>query len=203
MQWVANTTWPYRKIVLHSLMLALPVAAAATVLVGLVYVVAQQTLRLTANDVPVALARDMVGRLNAGTEPVAALPASRVELSDSLDPFVLVYDTHGQLVASSATLDGRAPVYPFGVLAEVAARGEERVTWQPSPSVRLASVASPWHNGVVVTGRSLQLTERLIDQLGLLCVLGWFASLAATVLAALLVSAAAEVASARHDPAGL
>jgi hypothetical protein len=165
-QWVANTTWSYRKIVLHTLTLALPVAAAATVLVGLVYVVAQQTLRLSANDVPVALAQDMVGRLNAGTEPVAALPASRVELSDSLEPFVLVYDTRGQLVASSATLDGRAPAYPFGVLAEAAARGEERVTWQPSPSVRLASVARPWHDGVVVTGRSLQLTEALIDQLG-------------------------------------
>jgi len=108
--------------------------------------------------------------------PDQALPFDRIELTHSLAPFALVFDASGRLVASSATLEGQAPSYPTGVLETVRARGEKRVTWQPAPGVRLATVARPWNGGFVVAGQSLQLSEQHIATIGELCLTGWLAT---------------------------
>jgi hypothetical protein len=78
---------------------------------------------------------------------VSVVP-EQVDLATSLDPFVLVFDADGQLLASSMLLRGRMPDYPAGVLDTVRRRGEDRVTWQPESGVRDATVAVPWQCGL-------------------------------------------------------
>jgi hypothetical protein len=148
----------------------------------------QQNLRLTADDQQVALALRTAARLDAGRSPTEAMPADQVDLAATLDPFVLVFDDTGQLVASSATLHGQAVKYPTGVFETVRARGQNRVTWQPEPGVRGATVAVPWRGGFVVAGRSLRLTEQHIDQVGGLVAAGWLATLVLVGVAALLAA---------------
>jgi hypothetical protein len=62
------------------------------------------------------------------------------------------------------------------------------VTWQPEPGVREATVAVGWRRGFVVAGRSLQLTEQHIDQVGLIVGMGWLATLVLVAGAALLAA---------------
>jgi hypothetical protein len=162
----------------------LPIAAATTGLAGIVYVTGQQNLRLGNDDPQVALARRTAARLDTGAAPASVVP-DQVDLATSLDPFVLVLDPDGRLLASSARLHGDSPSYPAGVFGTVRRRGEARVSWQPEPGVRDATVAVPWEGGYVVAGRSLELTEQHIDQLGLLVGAGWLATLALVAVAAL------------------
>jgi hypothetical protein len=179
----------------RALALWLPIAAATTGLAAIVYGAMQQNLRLTADDPPVALATRTAARLDTGTPPAAAVPTDQVELAATLDPFVLVFDATGQLLASSATLHGLAVEYPAGVLETVRARGEDRVTWQPEPGVRNATVAIAWRGGFVVAGRSLRLTEQHIDQVGLVVAVGW-------VFTLVLVGGAAVLAAMVNPPPG-
>ena len=166
-------------------------AAAATLLIGLVYTVAQQSMRLSANDVGVQLAEDAAAALEAG-QVAAGLVGAPVDLARSLAPFTIVYDDAGQVVASSARLDGETPVLPAGVLGNARQRGESRITWQPQPGVRLATVvtrvggATP---GFVVAGHSLREVERRIDELGLLVGVAWLATMGATLAVATLAAA--------------
>jgi hypothetical protein len=151
----------------------------------MIYVTAQQSLRLGADDPLIALVRRTVARLDGGAAPASVVP-QQVDLETSLDPFVLVLDADGRLLASSVLLHGQAPVYPAGVFDTVRRRGEDRVTWQPKLGVREATVAVPWHGGFAVAARSLELTEQHIDQLGLLVGAGWLATLGLVAVAALL-----------------
>jgi hypothetical protein len=111
-----------------------------------------------------------------------------VELERSLAPYVLVYDERGELLAGSATLHGRAPVYPAGALATARSRGSNRVTWQPEPGVRSATVVIPWRDGTVVAGRSLREEERRVEHLQMLVGALWLAVVVGTAVAALVAS---------------
>jgi hypothetical protein len=109
-------------------------------------------------------------------------------MASSLDPFVLVFDANGHVLASSATLHSQVPDYPMGVFDTVRARGENRVTWQPESGVRSATLAVAWHGGFVIAGRSLRLTQQHIDQIGLVVVAGWLATLTLVAAAAVLAT---------------
>jgi hypothetical protein len=170
----------------------LPIAAGVSGLALIVYVAIQQDLRLTADDAPIALAHSTAARLDDGVLPADALPAERVDLTDSLEPFVLVFDTDGHLVASSATLNSNRVDYPGGVFDTVRMRGEDRVTWQPISGVRDATVAIAWRNGFVVAGRSLRLTEGHIDQIGRMVAAAWVFTLFVVAAASLLVAVVAR-----------
>ena len=173
-------------VLMRAIAIWLPIAAAVTGLAAIVYGAAQQTLRLTADDPQVALAQRTAARLEAGIAPAGALPAEQVDLAGSLEPFVLIFDATGHLLATSATLHSQVPDYPMGVFDTVRARGEDRVTWQPERGVRNATVALAWRGGFVVAGRSLRLTEQHIDQIGLVVGAGWLATMALVAVAALL-----------------
>src|SRR5947209_1380365 len=151
-------TW--RVAVVRAFLAWLPLAVATTGIALLVAVTAQQVIRGGANEPQLQLAEDAAARLEAGAAPSAVLPADRVDLVRSLAPYVMVFDTAGHLVASSATLDGAAPSYPPGVLANTRGPAGNRITWQPGPGLRFATVAMPWRGGYVVTGRSLREAER-------------------------------------------
>ena len=59
---------------------------------SLVYLVAQQSLRLGANELPTQLAVETSMKLQGGQIVKNAIPAEKVDISKSLNAFVMVYD---------------------------------------------------------------------------------------------------------------
>lgn len=141
----------------------LPIAGVTTAFCGLVYVAVQQSLRHSANDPQIQLAEDAATELGQGRAADAVVPATRVEMAQSLGSFVVVFDTTGRAIASSGFLHGQLPHLPAGVFDFVRQHAEERVTWQPEPGVRIASVVVRYggpNPGFVLAGRSLREVER-------------------------------------------
>jgi hypothetical protein len=174
-----------RRIVLRWLQLA----ALATGFALLVYLVSQQIWRHQANDPQIQMAEDAAAMLSLGRGPETVVPASAVDIGASLAPFTTVFDDGGRIVASSGQLHGQPRSIPAGVLDEVRRRGESRVTWQPEPGVRLATVVLRYSGspgGFVLVGRSLRETEQRVGQFQQLIGLAW-----AAILVGLLVVVAA------------
>src|SRR5512143_1260887 len=94
----------------------LPLAVTIVGLVGVIYIVAQQGLRMSANDLPVQLAHDGAEARSAGADPASLVGQGTVELSRELGPFIMVFDESGAVVASSARIRGKVPELPPGVL---------------------------------------------------------------------------------------
>jgi hypothetical protein len=123
------------------------------------------------------MAEDAARMLDAGADPAAVLPASQVELADSIAPFIILFDADGAPVSSNATLHGQLAHVPVGALEAARAQGENRVSWQPEDGVRIASVIVPTQDGgYVLAGRSLREPEARVAQLGRLLGLGWLAA---------------------------
>jgi hypothetical protein len=119
---------------------SIPLAAVSTVLCLLVYVTVQQALRTGANDPQIEMAEDAVRALERGDAVDKVVPGGSVEIERSLAPFLMIYDAAGHAIAGSGALNGKAAAPPVGVFEFVREHGEERVTWQPAPGVRLAAV---------------------------------------------------------------
>jgi len=116
--------------------------AAALLVSGVyltIYAAVQHSLRVGANDPQIQLAEDTAVRLGQG-HPAADSLGDAVDVAASLAPFLIVYDPSGAVVASSARLAGRTPTLPAGVLGAATPGHASRLTWQPRPGVRLASV---------------------------------------------------------------
>ncbi len=169
----------------------LPFAAVITLLCGLVYASVQQNFRQSANDPQIQMAEDAALRLERGEEIQNVIPKESVDLSQSLSPYVAVYDAGGIAVASSGSLDGTLPQPPSGVFAYTREHGEDRVTWQPRPSVRDAIVVRHYMNGdtqgFVLAGRSLGEIEKREERLFAEVLLGGFATLGVSFLLVCLI----------------
>jgi hypothetical protein len=175
----------------------LPAAGVAVVLALLNAITVQQLLRGSADEPQVQLARDTAAALAAGVETQVPLSSTVVDVATSLAPFLIVYDPAGVVRISTARLDGKTPELPGGVLADVAAEGEARFTWQPAPHARLATVVVPIGDGTlgyVLVGRSLAEVEQRITQAQTLSALG----AGGAALAALILAALGEVLSPDH-----
>jgi hypothetical protein len=174
------------RIIFKILQKWLPLAIATAGLCALVYLTVQQSLRMGANDPQIQMAEDAASQLNAGSSVESVLPSTKVEIANSLAPFVIVFDQSGKVLASSATLHGTVPAYPVGVLDYVRKNGQDRVTWQPEAGVRMATVVVPYKYGFVMSGRSLTEVEKRESQveslsgLALLCI--WAATFIVVVL---------------------
>jgi hypothetical protein len=130
---------------------ALVVAALAAVgVAGL----AVQAIGQPANHPQIDIARQVVSRLDAGASPTDVIPAARVDIASSTDPYVIVTDSQQKVLASSATLGGQSVLPPPGVFDSVKANGEDRVTWQPAAGVRSWIVVDAYRGGFVIAGRS-------------------------------------------------
>ena len=163
----------------------LPLAVAITLLCGLIYVAIQQTYRSNADDPQIQLAEDAARALASGQSPESLLPEQRVDIAQSLAPYLMIFDENGVEIASNAVLHGRVPEIPPGVLAHARSQGEDRVTYQPEPGVRSATVTvavAGGPGGYVLAGRSLREVEARVGRLGLLIGIGWLGSLAATLV---------------------
>jgi hypothetical protein len=84
-------------------------------------------------------------------------------------------------------MGSKEPSYPLGVLDATVKTGENRVTWQPHPGFRYATVAVKYSGGYVVAARSLHETESLIDIIGRLVALAWLACLVCLAIALLVI----------------
>ncbi len=171
-----------RRILLRWLQLG-GVASACCLLV---WVAAQQVWRQDANDPQIQMARDAAARLASGQAVDTIVPATTVDAAQSLAPFLTVFDDKGAIVASSGRVRGAITSVPAGVLDHVRESGEEGVSWQPEPGVRVAAVVVRYPSGFVLAGRSLLETERRRARMDELVTLAWLGML---VGLAVLVSA--------------
>jgi len=174
-----------RRLVQRAALAFLPIAVLATGLAGTVYLVAQQGLRSGADSPQLQLAEDAARALDAGTPPATVTGPATIDIGESLAPFVVVFGAGDNLLAASGQLDGANPTPPAGVLDHATADVPNRVTWQPRPGVRIATVTVRWSGGTVMAGRSLREVERLEDQALLLVGAGWAATMAALVVTCL------------------
>lgn len=159
-----------------------------TVLMGLVYVVAQQQYRAQANDPQIQVARDAVAMANAGQAVESLIPTERVNIAESLAPFIGVYNQDSQPILGSGLLNDRMPTPPAGVFTYAKQHGENRLTWQPAPGVRIAAVVLPYtgaQSGFILVGRNLREAEQRINDMGDLVMLAWPVTLVTTLLACL------------------
>ncbi len=165
----------------------LPFAVVVTAFCALAYVTAQQVLRQGANDPQIRMAEDTAAALNRGTSTDIVVPGEKVEFSTSLAPFLVVYDSAGKPVAGSGVLDGKLPDYPLGALEASKQTGENRVTWQPAPGVRVASIVLPYMRGYVMAGRNMREVEAREGQAEALAAIAWVVTMV-TVLVAVAIA---------------
>ncbi len=180
-----------RTVGLRAVAIFLPVAVAATLGCGLVYLSGQQILRAGANDPQIQLAEDAARALDAGAAPASVLGTGAQEpldVSTSLAPFVVVFDTAGQVLAADGQLDGRDPIPPPGVLGHARQASPNIVTWQPRPGLRIASATAAWTGGTVLAGRSLREAEARADALLAITGAAWVVLLVGIAISSLVAA---------------
>ncbi len=159
-----------------------------TLIVGLVYGAVQQDLRQGANDPQIQMAEDAAHALAQGVPPSSVIPKETIDIAQSIAPFIEAFDEAGNPLVSSGLLRGVVSHLPAGVFAYTKQFGEDRITWQPEPGVRIAAVVVRFdgiQNGFVVAGRSLREVEKREDKLTLQVFLAW--TLAVMVIGATFV----------------
>lgn len=147
---------------------------------GLVYVVAQQNYRQSANDPQIAYAQDISASLNTGVSPQEIIPPAKIDISKSLATFIMVFDTSNKLVLSTGEIKGEVPTVPSGVFSYVKKNGEDRLTWAPQKGVRVATVVTKYKDGYVLVGRSLKEVEARVSTLTTYVVAAWLTTLVVT-----------------------
>ncbi len=166
------------------------IAVPITLIIGLVYIAVQQNYRQSANDPQIQMAEDAASKIASGTPIDQIVPTQKVDIASSLAPYMIVYNSTGTPLLSSATLQGEILPMPQGVFSDWKNEHEKRFTWQPASGVRSAVVIvhfnSPNGAGYVLAGRSLREVEMREDMLSLYVHAAWgvsmFFLLGATVL---------------------
>lgn len=169
----------------------MPWAVVITAMAGLVYGTVQQVYRQSANDPQIQIAEDLARYLAQGGSPQNAVPAVKIDIAQSLAPFIIVFDDNAQPILSSAILNGKIPVPPAGVFDYVRKYGQDRITWQPRTDVRSAIVVARYtgqNSGFVLAGRSLREIEKRESRLEFFVAAGWLATLIATLFVSILTS---------------
>ena len=131
---------------------------------GLIYATVQQNYRQSLNDPQIQMAEDGALALSKGKQPAEIVPRGElIDADKSLAPFIAVYDKNGTPLEASAMMGGLPPKPPVGVFNYAKLHGEDRVTWQPNPSTRIALVVRPVPNDsgwFVAAGRNMREGER-------------------------------------------
>ncbi len=157
----------------------LPIALLATLFSLLVYGTVQQDMRQGANDPQIEIAEDAATALAAGAKYQTNLP-QEVAIGQSLAPYAIIYDDKSVPVSGTGKLHNTLPTPPAGVFAFARAHGENRLTWQPEPTIREAIVVKYFtgtRSGFVLAGRSLRETEIRVAQLSRNVLIGWLVTL--------------------------
>jgi hypothetical protein len=173
------------KIILNTLKYWLPLAAVITLSCGLLYATVQQSYRMGANDPQIQMAEDTARALEAGQSASSLVSSGKIDIAQSLAPYIIIYDANGQPVVSNALLHNQIPTIPPGIFDYTRKYGEDRVSWQPEPGVRSATVIVPVNNGqdgFVVAGRSLREVEIRESALTTQVEIGWLVTILASLV---------------------
>jgi hypothetical protein len=172
-----------RRTLAATLIQWIPLAALTVLFTGMIYVATQQTYRSGANDPQIQMASDAVIALERGASPEDLVTVNKIDISQNLAPYLVIYDTSHQIVVASATLHGEPLAPPSGVFDNARTNGMNVLTWQPEAGVRSAIVVKPYPGGFVLAGRSLQSVEERETSLEQLLLMGGLATLALTFAA--------------------
>lgn len=181
-----NKNWNVMLVVKYWLLVAIVVSGLCFLAYGLL----QQDLRLNANDPQIQMAEDAAAQLARGQSVQAVVPANKVDIASSLAPYMIVFDANGKPIASSAVLNGQTPTVPAGVFDSVRQGNEDRITWQPQPSVRSAIVVTQFKgttSGFVLAGRSLREVEIRESTMQQITLILWLVLLVVTFAATALL----------------
>lgn len=177
---------------MHTIKSWLTLAIAITCFSAVLYAEVQQNYRTSANDPQIQLAEDVTNAWENGASPSDLVSPNKIDIAQSLAPFVTIFDDNKQVIASSGQLDGASLTPPSGVFDSVKARGEERLTWQPLSSIREATVMlrvdGTNTKGYVLAARSLREIEKREHDLGVRALVGWLITLFATLIASHILS---------------
>jgi hypothetical protein len=174
-----------RTQLLNVLRIWIPLVIVTTGLSGLIYLTIQQDLRIGGNDPQIQIVEDVTRQIETGQNPLDFIPPIKVEVSQSLANYIMIFDNNGKLIGSSAVLNGKEPVIPSGVFADTKKLGETRFTWQPEAGVRSAVVVDYIKgstNGYVMVGRSLREVEKREDNIEIIVFLAWIVTLGASLI---------------------
>lgn len=156
-----------------------------TIIFGTMYVASQQVMREDANDPQIQLAEDTAAELNSGEQP-SNVVSGKVDINNSLAPFVLIYNKAGTIEAGNGYLDGvLADGAPYGTMEASASAPYTTVTWSPYSNLKIASVSVTADNYYVFSGRSLAqvgIREKLVLRI---TALGWIISILILIIAAI------------------
>jgi hypothetical protein len=157
----------------------LAIVGSSTLVLAAAYVMAQQSTRLAADDLPLATAQTVQQELNKGLSPSDVIPTTKTDLSSDAATFVIVTDNSQHVLASSAQLNGKTPLPPEGVFKYTNANNTDHFTWQPAGNARLATRVLSWGNGsnggYIIAGQSLKQSENRIDEYTALSAAAWIA----------------------------
>lgn len=170
------------------------VSISVTITALVCYFVASQSIRDAANGPQAMVAEEIAEKLTGGESPQKDWlgRGKVVELSLDSRTFFIIYDSQGNIATTSAMLNGEMPKIPQSLLDQAAAKGEHKVTWEPTDGVREALVIKPYQSitssGYVVAGRSLERAEALMRTVGAYIFLVWLAMISLAVAFAYIMS---------------
>ena len=147
----------------------------------------QQYLRRGADRQPMSLVNYVSDRVAHGADPVRLAGAPSREIASaawlrSSNFFAVLYNDAGQPIAGNATLHGSLPHPPTGIFRYARVHGLNKVTWQPEPGVRIATVTKPLPSGgFILAGQSLIVGEAKDGRFNSLLSWIWLATLTAIV----------------------
>lgn len=156
--------------------LTIPLFALGSILLLIVYVNDQQTIRLGANEPQEWMAHDAAENIASGMTPALAVSGSPVPVMTEYSPYLIAYNPEGSTTAATGLFDRKVSVLPRGVLEYARDHGTHRLTWEPVPGTRHAIVVVPIEGGklgYVLAGRSLTYTEEQEQLLTDRIVFGW------------------------------
>ena len=160
----------------------LPFAVVITAFSMLVYAAVQQVYRQSANDPQIQMAVDAAYALERDKPIDKVIPAETIDMERSFAPFYIVYNLTGQPAAGTGYLNNSLQTLPDGVLEYTSEEGQDRITWQPQPNVRIAAVIVPYKNGYVLAGRNMSEVEDREAQTSMFAGVTWILALAATFI---------------------
>ena len=150
--------------------------AVVTVILLLIYAAVQQTYRTGANDPQIQMARDIAASLKEKRSSEHIFPADSIDIAKSLGVFAVLYDSNSRPIKSSGFINGKIPQLPAGIFDFVKSHGEDMITWQPQPGIRMAmvvaAVLSP-NVSFVAVGRSLNEVEIRESNLLSMVIISW------------------------------
>jgi len=172
----------------------LALVGVATLVLGAAYAMAQQSTRLSANDLPLTTAQVAKQELQSGSNARDVVPTLKTDLRTDDSVFMIITDGSQHVVASSAVLDGLTPLPPRGVFSYTDVHGSDHFTWEPAPGIRAAARVTKYglnqSDGYIITGQSLRPYEDKIATYSWIALAAWIALIAWSYLLLLLPAAA-------------